>query len=151
MPHSINGDTSLCWFTMSCPVMKVALLEALIIETGPCKFSHVLILSLAQYIFSLQLIRQLVNNIINISCANVCDYFIILVYSNYLLNFFGKKVSFFRNCSLNGSQFGVWSKIFFVITDWIIIIGLHQSIWHIWFTRMTVNETIQVVNMWQAP
>lgn len=36
-------------------------------------------------------------------------------------------------------------------TDLIIIIGLHESIWYIWFTRMTVNETIQVVNMWQGP
>lgn len=42
-------------------------------------------------------------------------------------------------------------KYFFVITGLIIVIGLHESIWHICLTRMTVKETIQVVNMWQAP
>lgn len=44
----------------------------------------------------------------------------------------------------------VWPKIFFAFTDLIIIIGLHASIWRIGFTRMTVNETIQVANMWQV-
>lgn len=106
--------------------------------------------SLPLYIFSLLLIRQLVNNIINLSCVNVCDDFIILVYSNYFLNFMGKK-SFFRNCSPNDWQFGGFSKRFFGCNDLIIITGLHESIWHIGFTGMTVNETIQAVNMWQGP
>lgn len=72
--------------------------------------------------------------------------YIQIVYSNYLLNFMGK-VYFFRNCLRNDCQFGVWYKIFFVFTGLNILTGLHQSIWHIGFTRMAFDEAIQVINM----
>lgn len=41
VPCSTSGDILLSWFTMCSPVHVAELLEALLVEIGPIKFSHV--------------------------------------------------------------------------------------------------------------